>query len=78
MKSFSEIEVECRAILGRTSLSVEEVSDLEVGDLIKLPTKESGLAEFWVENIPTFVGPLGLSGKNLALKITEKAQHDSK
>jgi flagellar motor switch protein FliM len=53
---------------------VGEVTDLEVGDLIRLPTKEDGLAEFWVENVPAFLGPLGMSGKNLALKITSAAE----
>ncbi|MCE5324622.1 FliM/FliN family flagellar motor switch protein [bacterium] len=74
MKSFEEVAVECRAILGRTSLSVEEVSGLDVGDVIKLPIRENGTAEFWIENVPAFSGVLGLSGKNLALKISEVAE----
>jgi flagellar motor switch protein FliM len=77
MKSFEDVVVECHAVLGRTTLSVEEVSDLEIGDVITLPIKEDGLAEFWVENIPAFCGPLGLSGKNLAIKIANVVEHDS-
>ncbi|MCE5315128.1 MAG: FliM/FliN family flagellar motor switch protein [Armatimonadota bacterium] len=74
MKSFEEVVVECRAVLGRTTLSVGEVADLEIGDLIQLPTKEDGLAEFWIENVPAFLGPLGLFGKNLAVKIAAAAE----
>ncbi|MEN6356135.1 MAG: flagellar motor switch protein FliM [Armatimonadota bacterium] len=74
MKSFEEVAVECRAVLGRTSLSVEEVSELDIGDVITLPVKEDGLAELWIENVPAFLGPLGLSGKNLALKIAQVAE----
>ncbi|MCE5198517.1 MAG: flagellar motor switch protein FliM [Armatimonadota bacterium] len=71
MKSFEAVSVECRVILGRTHLSIGDVADLEVGDLIRLPTRENGNAEVWVENVPAFAGSLGLSGKNLAVKIAK-------
>jgi len=69
-KSFSGVEVECHAVLGRTSVPLAEVVDLEVGDLIRLPTKAEGEAEIWVENVAAFRGSLGVSGKNLAVKIS--------
>jgi flagellar motor switch protein FliM len=69
-RTFEEVEVECRAILGRTALSLEDVMGLEVGDLVRLPAKIHEPAEFWVENVPTFGGSLGRSGRNLAIKIT--------
>ena len=70
-KLFQDVEVECRALLGRTSLSVEDISGLEVGDLIRLPVKTDHNAEFWIENVATFAGPLGRSGRNLAIKISK-------
>ena len=69
-RSFQDVEVECRAILGRTELPLSEVADLEVGDLIRLPVNVSGPSELWVENVATFAGMLGRAGRNLAIKIT--------
>lgn len=70
-KSFDSVEMQCHAVLGRTNLSLGEVVDLEVGDLIRLPTKANGELEFWIENVAAFSGVLGVSGKNLAVKISE-------
>lgn len=71
MRTFENVEVECSAFLGRTSLPLEEVANLEVGDLIRLPTKSDGLTEFWVENVLAFGGSLGLSGKNLGIRLSK-------
>lgn len=70
-KTFEEVTLDCRALLGATSLSVDEVTNLEVGDLIRLPVKQDGLSELWVGNVPVFRGTLGRSGRTLAIKITE-------
>lgn len=70
-KSFDVVDLKCHAVLGKTNISLGEVVDLEVGDLIKLPTKADGELEFWVENIPAFSGKLGISGKKLAVKISD-------
>ena len=70
-KNFDAVEMQCHAVLGRTNISLGEVVDLEVGDLIRLPTKADGELEFWVENVAAFSGVLGMSGKNLAVKISE-------
>lgn len=72
--AFEEVEVECSAVLGRTTLPLEDIVGLEEGDLIRLPTKSSGGLELWVEGVPAFTGSLGLSGKNLALKIIGPAE----
>lgn len=71
LRNFENVKVECRAILGRTSMPMEDVMHLEVGDIIRLPNKKTDPAEFWVENVPTFCGLIGRSGRNLALKITK-------
>jgi len=68
-QSFDYVDVDCFAVLGRTSLTLEEVVNIEVGDLIKLPTKANGEVEMWVENVPTFAGTLGISDKKLAVRI---------
>lgn len=69
MKNIEEVALECRAVLGRASLTLGEVADLEVGDLIRLPTRQNGCAELWVGEVAAFAGVLGLSGKNIAIKI---------
>ncbi|MCX8052727.1 MAG: flagellar motor switch protein FliM [Armatimonadetes bacterium] len=70
-RAFEDVEMECRAVLGRTELSLNDVANLEVGDLIRLPTKVSGLAELYVGDVATFAGVLGRSGRNLAVKISK-------
>jgi flagellar motor switch protein FliM len=70
-RSFEDVEVECRAILGRTELPLTEIASLEVGDLIRLPAKVTGPTELWVENVATFAGVLGRSGRSLAVRISK-------
>jgi len=71
MRTFEEVSVNCRAVLGTTRMPVSEVANLEEGDLIQLPVKSESPAQLWVENVPVFLGALGKSGRVLALKITE-------
>ncbi|MCL5104558.1 MAG: FliM/FliN family flagellar motor switch protein [Armatimonadetes bacterium] len=69
MRNFEEVALECRAVLGRAPITLGEIADLEVGDLIRLPTRQNGCAELWVGEVAAFAGVLGLSGKNIAIKI---------
>lgn len=69
MKTFEKVSLECRAILGRTSLTFGEIADLEIGDLIKLPVKSNNSTEFWVGNIAAFSSTPGVSGSKVAIKI---------
>ena len=70
-RSFYRIGVNCRAVLGRTSLSVGEVTDLEVGDLIRLPVRSDGKAELWVENVACFSGFVGQAKNSVAMQISD-------
>lgn len=70
-KSFEGVEIESRAFLGKTSLPLEDIVNLEVGDLIRLPGNTNGSVELWMENVAAFTGTLGVSGKNLAIKIAK-------
>ncbi|NLN76659.1 MAG: hypothetical protein GX139_10150 [Armatimonadetes bacterium] len=71
-KAFDEVPLECRAVLGRTQLPVQDVIDLAVGDVISLPIKTTDMAEVLIEDIPAFEGVLGLSGSSRAIKIANK------
>ncbi len=70
-KPLEDVELECRAILGRTELPLNEVMNLEVGDLIRLPVKADRPVELWVDDVPTFAGVLGRSGNTLAVRISQ-------
>ncbi|MCX6343714.1 MAG: FliM/FliN family flagellar motor switch protein [Armatimonadetes bacterium] len=69
VKSFEGVLLDCKAVLGRTSLSFGELADLEVGDLIKLPMNEQSTAEFWVGNVAAFRVSPGVAGNKVAIKI---------
>jgi len=71
MKTFESISLECKAVLGRTSLTLGELADLEVGDLIRLPVNEQSSAELWVGNVAAFAGKPGISGRKMAIKVAE-------
>ncbi len=73
-KSFDYVNVDCFALLGQTSLSLEEVVNIEVGDLVRLPTRAGGEVEVWVENVPTFAGTLGVSNRKLAIRVTKSLE----
>jgi flagellar motor switch protein FliM len=75
-KSFEDVELECRAILGRIELPLSDVVNLEVGDLIRLPVKADRPVELWVDDVPAFAGALGRSGNTLAVKITNILRSD--
>ena len=77
-KSFEEVEIESRAFLGRTNLPLEDIVNLEVGDLIRLPGNTNGSVELWMENVAAFTGTLGVSGKNLAIKIAKPLSDQGK
>lgn len=71
-QNFQAVNLKCNATLGRTSISLQDVIHLQVGDVIKLDNKATEPAEFWVENLPAFKGWVGTSGSNLALRIDSK------
>lgn len=73
-RAFKDVPMECQAVLGRTELRLQEVMDLDVGDVIGLPVKANGLAEVLVENVPAFAGVLGLSGSRLAIKLARRLE----
>lgn len=71
-RNFQRVAVECRAVLGRTTLPLGEIADLEVGDLIKLSAKASGPVELRIENVSAFQGKLGILNGNMAVQVIER------
>jgi flagellar motor switch protein FliM len=67
-------EVELKAELGRTRLSIEEILELSEGDVIALDRRISDPINVVVGNIPQFKALIGKSGTRKALRITEIIQ----
>jgi len=71
-KCISEIPLEAQVILGEVELKLNEINDLEPGDIIKLNTRTSDTLDFIIgENCLYKVKP-GKIAKKLAIKIIEK------
>jgi flagellar motor switch protein FliM len=64
-------EVELKAELGRTSLSLQDILDLSEGDVISLDRKISEPIQVVVGNIPQFRAMVGRSGTRKALQVLE-------
>lgn len=62
-------EVELDSVLGETTLTVKELSELDVGDIITLD--DSDLAVLNVAGVPLYKGSLGVSQGNYAIKVSE-------
>ncbi|MBC3764992.1 flagellar motor switch protein FliM [Neptunicella marina] len=65
-----DVEVEVAAELLEFELSLQEVMELQAGDIIPIEMPEHVVME--VEGLPTFRSKIGRSRDNVALKITEK------
>jgi len=61
--------------LGSSTLTVRDLLDLKLGDVIPLDTKVKDEIEVFVENEMKFFGRPGLSGKHKAVEITARVHH---
>jgi len=61
--------LELRGVLGETYLSLSDVMDLQVGDVIQLDQKINEEVRVKIENITRFYGVLGARKNKLAIKI---------
>lgn len=70
-RQIAHTKVPLSAVLGRSSISVNDFVSLQIGDIIKLDTKVTDEVEVLVGNIHKFKAKAGLSEKNNAVMITE-------
>lgn len=61
--------VELNSILGNTTLTLKELADLEVGDIITLDDADEAVVN--VAGVPLFRGSLGVSQGNYAVKVAK-------
>ncbi len=66
--------VEVSSTLTQTKISLRELNNLKVGDVIPVEVPDFVTAE--IEGIPVFRGQYGLSRGNRALKVVEMIRHD--
>ena len=60
------------AQLGVAQLSLDDVYNLHVGDVIDLNKPQNSLISLYVEGQPWFNGQLGVHNKNVAVKIENR------
>jgi flagellar motor switch protein FliM len=69
-QEMEDAEVEVRALLGQSTVTVEQLLSLQAGDV--LPCDFSGNLTLFAEDVPMFRGPYGHSGGRHALKVRER------
>jgi flagellar motor switch protein FliM len=67
--------VEISSTLTKTNISLRELNNLKVGDVIPVEVPDFVTAE--IEGVPVFRGQYGLSRGNRALKVVEMIRHDT-
>ena len=65
---FAKIPV--RAMLGRSSISVNDFANLQMGDIIKLDTKVDDELDVYVGNIKKFTALPGAASSSYAVRVT--------
>ena len=63
-------KIPVRAMLGRSSISVNDFANLQVGDIIKLDTKVDDELDVYVGNIKKFTALPGATSKSYAIRVT--------
>ncbi|MDD6208156.1 MAG: flagellar motor switch protein FliM [Clostridiales bacterium] len=68
--AISKAKIPIRAVLGRSILSVNDFSNLQPGDIIRLDSKVDDLLDIYVGNIKKFTGLPGVSADTYAVRVT--------
>lgn len=67
-------KAQIRAVLGHSVLTLGDIVNLDVGDVIQLDTWADGLLPIFIESKPKFLVKAGKSGSYRAVRIEERAQ----
>ena len=71
LESIRESKMDIMAQLGVARLSLDDVYNLHVGDVIDLNKPQDSLVSLFIEGQPWFSGQLGVHNKNVAVKIED-------
>ncbi|MDE6830805.1 MAG: FliM/FliN family flagellar motor switch protein, partial [Lachnospiraceae bacterium] len=72
LESIRESKMDIMAQLGVARLSLDDVYNLHVGDVIDLNKPQDSLVSLFIEGQPWFSGQLGVHNKNVAVKIEDR------
>lgn len=72
LENIRESKMNVMAQLGVAQLSLDDVYNLHVGDVIDLNKPQNSLISLYVEGQPWFNGQLGVHNKNVAVKIEDR------
>lgn len=75
--ALEDVPVRLTGILGRTSLSIDEILKLEVGDLLRLDRPPNASLEMLVEGIPRYEFEPGVKHGNIAAVMIGGAESDA-
>ena len=77
LESIRESKMDIMAQLGVARLSLDDVYNLHVGDVIDLNKPQDSLVSLFIEGQPWFNGQLGVHNKNVAVKIEDRILESS-
>ncbi len=76
MESIRDSALHVNAKLGAVEISLEDLYNLHVGDVIDLNRPKESEVALYVEKQPWFIGKLGVHKKNMAVKIEKRIADD--
>ncbi len=71
-RRLKSVELELRAVLGRTNLKVRDLMELRVGDVVPLRAKARGPVPVYLEGKPRYWARPGTKDQNRAVQIVEE------
>ena len=72
----SKAQIPIKAVLGNSSISVDDFINLQVGDIIRLDRNIEDDLSIYVGNIKKFAALPGATGNNYAVRITSVIRED--
>lgn len=75
MNSLKASDLLVRAQLGESAITLDDVYNLHVGDVINLGTPKDSSVQLYVESQPWFRGQLGVHKRNVAVRIEDRVEN---
>ena len=72
IRALRNMKIPVHVQAARGSLSLDDVADLKVGDVVKLDTRVDEAAIVFVGDRPKYLGRIGLHGNKRAVEVTER------
>ena len=73
-RALAEVAIDASVEIGKAQLSLRDITNLAVGDVILLDGKPNGQFEFRVGNRPKYFGVLGRCGNSLGFKVMKNVE----